>query len=340
MAATTLEDVARKAGVSAKTVSRVVNGERSVRNETREHVARVIAELDYRPNLFARSLSGASSYAVGLVYNNPNAYYIIAAQQGALNACDDMGFGLQIHPYAVQGPALAEKLRDFVSRSRLAGLVLTQPISESLTVLRKLAAYEVPFVRITSAIENPRDRFPCVYVDDCSAAYDITRHLVQLGHARIGFLRGGKLHRATTERFKGYKEALHDYRIRLRAELIIDGDYTFDDGFRGARQLLSLGDPPTAIFGSNDEIAAGALAAARSLHLHVPYDVSIAGFEDSPFSRHSWPPITTARQRAEDIIEHATRMLIALVRGAKVENAGFRPELVVRGSTAPPRPKN
>ena len=339
MGSATLDDVARHAGVSAKTVSRVANGERAVRAETRERVLRAIEDLDYRPNLLARGLSGAHAYTIGLVYDNPNAYYIIAMQQGALDACDDLHFGLQIRPCNSRAPTLAEDLRDFVHRSRLSGLVLTTPVSERTKALRKLAGYHVPFVRIISAAREPRDGLPCVYVDDRDAAYAITAHLLQLGHVRIGFLRGGKHHHASAERFKGYRDALQDYGVPLREALVIEGDYVFDDGFRGARRLLDLADPPTAIFGCNDEIAAGALAAAQSKGLNIPYDVSIAGFEDSPFSRHSWPPLTTARQRADVIVERATRMLIARIRGERIDNEGFNPELVVRGSTAPPRPR-
>ena len=128
---------------------------------------------------------------------------------------------------------------------------------------------------------------------------------------------------------------------------MIPGDYTFDDGFRGARRLLALRDPPTAIFGSNDEIAAGVLAAAKSTGMNVPYDLSIAGFEDSPFSRQSWPPLTTAKQATEDIARHAARMLIASLRqetdpvaAQATHNQGFVPQLVVRGSTAPVRPRS
>ncbi|MGN6788125.1 MAG: LacI family DNA-binding transcriptional regulator [Rhodanobacteraceae bacterium] len=339
MGSVTLDDVARHAGVSAKTVSRVANGERAVRAETRERVLRAIEHLDYRPNLLARGLSGAHAYTIGLVYDNPNAYYIIAMQQGALDACDDLHFGLQVRPCNSRAPTLAEDLRDFVHRSRLSGLVLTTPVSERTRALRKLAGYHVPFVRIISAARDPRDGLPCVYVDDRDAAYAITAHLLQLGHVRIGFLRGGKHHHASAERFKGYRDALQDYGVPLREALVIEGDYVFDDGFRGARRLLDLADPPTAIFGCNDEIAAGALAAAQSKGLNIPYDVSIAGFEDSPFSRHSWPPLTTARQRADVIVERATRMLIAGIRGERIDNEGFNPELVVRGSTAPPRPR-
>lgn len=340
MGSVTLDDVATRAGVSAKTVSRVVNGERSVRQETRQRVLRAVEQLDYRPNLLARGLSGSHAYTIGLVYDNPNAYYIIAMQQGALTACDDLNFGLQMRPCNSRAPELAEELRDFANRSRLSGLVLTTPVSERMASLRRLAAYHIPFVRIVSAARDPRDGFPCVYVDDRDAAYAITTHLLQLGHVRIGFLRGGKHHHASAERLRGYKDALRDYGVPLRKELMIDGDYVFDDGFRGARRLLDLAEPPTAIFGCNDEIAAGALAAAQSTGLQVPYDVSIAGFEDSPFSRHSWPPLTTARQRADIIVERATRMLIARISGGEVEDEGFSPELVVRGSTAPPRSKS
>ncbi|HEX7326447.1 MAG TPA: LacI family DNA-binding transcriptional regulator [Rhodanobacteraceae bacterium] len=340
MTTATLDDVATQAGVSPATVSRVVNGDTPVRAATRERVLRAIELLNYRPNLFARGLGGARSYTVGLVYDNPNAYIIVAALQGSITACDALGFGLQVHPFNTKSPALGEKLRDFAARLGLAGLVLTQPVSERPKVLATLTDSKVPFVRIVSAAGEPKEPGPCVYIDDRSAAYAVTAHLIQLGHRRIGFLKGGKFHGASAERFAGYKNALRDYDIPLSAEHVIEGDYLFDDGFRGARRLLNLPNPCTAIFGCNDEIAAGALAAARSDGLQIPFDVSIAGFEDSPFSRHSWPPLTTARQRAELIVEHATRMLIAYIRDGHADSERFAPELVVRGSTAPPRQKS
>jgi LacI family transcriptional regulator len=178
-------------------------------------------------------------------------------------------------------------------------------------------------------------------VDDRDAAYAITEHLIQLGHQRIGFLWGGREHRSSPERYQGYEDALKDYGIALDRKLILPGDYTFDDGFRGARKLLALKDRPSAIFGSNDEIAAGVLAAAHSDGINVPYELSIAGFEDSPFSKQSWPALTTARQATEEIARHAAQRLIGdLQRAANGEpvregNEGFSPELVVRGSTAP-----
>lgn len=339
MRSITLDDVALQAGVSAKTVSRVVNGERGVGQRTRERVAQAIRQLDYRPNLFARGLSGGThAYTVGLVYDNPNAYYILAMQRGALAACDSLNFGLQFHPCNSMASGLADELRDFALRSRLSGLVLTPPVSERLACLRKLRAYQIPIVRVLSASSDPRGISPCVYVDDRDAACAITTHLLQLGHVRIAFLRGDKRHHSSSERLKGYEDALRQYHIKIQPEWIIEGHYVFDDGFRGARQLFDLPTPPTAIFGCNDEMAAGALAAAQSAGLNVPYDVSIAGFEDSPFSRRAWPPLTTARQPADDIVERASRMLIAHIGGDEVTDQGFTPELIVRGSTAPPRP--
>jgi LacI family transcriptional regulator len=336
----TIKDVARHAGVSLKTVSRVINHEAAVRSETREKVERAIAQLGYRPDPSARSLRSTHSFAIGLVYDNPNAHYVIDMQNGVLSACRERGFGLQIHPCDATSPKLAEELVSLVKRSRLAGLVLAPPMSEQAGLIATLKAHDIAFVRIISSREDPRDGSPCVYIDDRHAAYAITEHLVQLGHTRIGFLWGEPHHRSSPERYQGYADALKDYGLPLNKKLVLPGRYAFDDGFRSARKLLALKDKerPTAIFGSNDEIAAGVLAAARSIGLDVPWDLSIAGFEDSPFSKQAWPALTTARQSTQEVGRHAALHLIrGLQQEAAPPNEGFMPELVVRGSTAPPR---
>jgi LacI family transcriptional regulator len=343
MRSSTIKDVAKRAKVSLKTVSRVINNEPSVLDSTRKRVERAVADLNYQPDQSARSLRSAKSYALGMVYDNPNAYYVISMQNGVLSVCRETGFGLHIHPCDSNSPTLAEELRDLVQRSRLAGLVLAPPMSERMELIRFLSAHKIKFVRIISAAEDPRDGYPCVFVDDRDAAYAVTEHLIHLGHERIGFLWGGKAHRSSPERFKGYEDALKHYGISVDKALIVEGDYSFDDGFRGARKLFALKNPPTAIFGSNDEIAAGVLAAAKSANMNVPYDLSIAGFEDSPFSRQCWPALTTAKQATEDIARRATERLIAeLQRGGhsvqSEQNVGFSPTLVIRGSTAPLRP--
>lgn len=341
----TIKHVAERAKVSLKTVSRVINNEPSVMQGTRARVLRAIAELDYEPDPSARNLRSGTPFVIGLVYDNPNPYHIIGVQNGVLAACRETGFGLQIQPCDSTSPLLAEALTEFVQRSRLAGLVLTAPISERPELVAALTARGIELVRIIAATEDPGEGVPCVFVDDRDAAYAITEHLIQLGHQRIGLLMGGPAHRSSSERHAGYEQALKDYGITPDKHLMVPGDYTFDDGFRGARRLLALREPPTAIFGSNDEIAAGVLAAANSIGMNVPYDLSIAGFEDSPFSRQSWPPLTTAKQATEDIARHAARLLIARLRHdaydeapIALHNQGFTPQLVVRGSTAPVRP--
>lgn len=341
----TLRDVANLSKVSQKTVSRVVNGESNVHVRTRAKVQQAIAELGYRPDLMARSLrSNGRFYGVGLVYDNPNEHYVIGMQEGVLSVCETHGYGLQIIPCRANAEDLTKRLLVAMERSRLGGLILTPPMSEQPSLIQSLKYHHVACVRIISASRAPRDGLPCVYVNDRSAAYAITAHLIQLGHARIAFLGGDRTHGSNLERYAGYAQALSDYGVPLDKERVIHSHFTFDDGFRGARKLLAGTAAPTAIFGCNDEIAAGVLAAARSMGLSVPRDLSIAGFEDSPFARQAWPPLTTAQQSPHAIAAAAALRLIHQLDGSPRDPNGldespcqeFIPELVIRASTAPP----
>src|SRR5689334_8938142 len=152
----TIKDVAKRAKVSLKTVSRVINNEPAVQQRTRDKVLRAIEHLDYQPDLSARSLRSAQSFALGVVYDNPNPYYIISVQNGVLSVCRDTGFGLQIHPCNSASPDLANELVDLVKRSRLAGLVLAPPMSERMELIRFLSESGIKLVRILSAAEDPQ----------------------------------------------------------------------------------------------------------------------------------------------------------------------------------------
>jgi LacI family transcriptional regulator len=337
----TIKDVARHADVSLKTVSRVINGESGVSAATRKHVQQTVETLGFRPNASARGLRSSHAYALGLVYDNPNDHYVISLQNGMLATCQEHGFGLQILPCNSESSELADTLIAAVDRSRLAGLVLTPPMSERHELLAALRANGIACVCIISAREDPGEQTPCVYVNDRRAAYAVTEHLIRLGHMRIGFLWGDMQHRSSQERYAGYVEALADYGVRLDEDLVMSGRFSFDDGFLGARRLLAMPTRPTAIFGSNDEIAAGVLAATRSVGLEVPRDLSIVGFEGGPFSSQVWPPLTTAQQSTHEIGRQAALRLMAELQQASVSssmgaNLGFVPELVIRGSTAPP----
>ena len=343
MPSATINDVARQAGVSIKTVSRVINNEPSVRNQTREKVLKAVDELNYKPNAAARNLAGTKSYAIAFIYDNPNAYYVIDMQNGILSACRERGYELLIHPCSSKSEDICEQLTRMIKHSRVAGLVLTPPFSEMPSVVNTLEQLDVQFVRILSGAGTADASSPCVFINDHHAAESITQHLIDQGHQKIGFLCGDSDHNSSQERLKGYKAALKNNGIRVNSQLIISGEYSFQSGVDGAQHLLSSlkkGDQPTAIFASNDEIAAGALFAARLNGMNIPEQLSIAGFEDSPFSRQTWPRLTTAQQPTSTIAEYAAQLLINRSRNLDSDDEKqnghiFSPELIARESTGP-----
>jgi LacI family transcriptional regulator len=333
----TIKDVARVAGVSLKTVSRVINNEPTVKAATREKVKKAVKELNYRPDMSARNLRGNTSYAIGLVYDNPNPYYVVDVQNGVLETCRDMGYSLQIHPCDAASENIVEELGDLVRQSRLAGLVIAPPISENAKIIQALVDQGVNLVRIISAHKPPSDRAPCVYVNDRRAAHSVTEHLISQGHKRIAFLWGEEEHLSSAERYNGFKEALAEHGIKEHSDMVLPGEYSFESGFQRARQLFALKDGPTAVIGCNDEIAAGVLASAKSSDKSVPDELAIAGFENSPFSQQALPPITTAAQAILDVAKLATLRLITSMRPQltpkDMPSGEFVPELIVREST-------
>ncbi len=333
----TINDVAELAGVSIKTVSRVMNHEPSVRQKTADKVMVAVNELNYQPNLAARNLAGNKSYAIGLVYDNPNAYYVLDMQNGILSECKQEGYELLIHPCSYKNDSLLADLRAMISRSRISGLVLTPPLSELNCVIELLDEMDITYVRVLSGKSDDDKQTNCIYVNDHDASYDITQHLISLGHNRIAFFCGDEEHKSTLERLAGYKAALNDNNIVLDESLILPGEYSFNSGVDNAKEILTKNKEVSAIFASNDEIAAGALFAARLMNKQIPEQISIAGFEDSPFSRQTWPKLTTAHQSIETIAQHAAKLLFTKSRGVKNKDKNliksFTPELVVRDST-------
>lgn len=338
MSRATIKDVARVAAVSLKTVSRVINNEPKVKESTREKVRAAIEELNYQPDMSARNLRGNKSYVVGLVYDNPNPYYVVDLQNGVLKACRELGYNLQIHPCDACADNIVDELCDLVRHSRLAGLVIAPPISEDEAIVSALADRGIHLVRIVSASEAPESTLPCVWVNDREASHAVTEHLIGMGHTDIAFLSGEEEHHSTYERFAGYRNALNKHDIPVDESRVIAGAYSFDSGFKRTRQLLKETCRPTAVFGCNDEIAAGALAAVQSMGLSVPGDVAIAGFENSPFSKQAQPPLTTAAQSIGEIAQQAMTLLVAEMRPQTAETetvscAEFIPQLIARPST-------
>ncbi|MGS0497170.1 LacI family transcriptional regulator [Pseudoalteromonas sp. S1727] len=337
----TINDVARLAGVSMKTVSRVINKEPSVRKKTYDIVMEAVNELNYQPNLAARNLAGTSSFTVGLVYDNPNAYYVIDMQNGVLSRCKDEGYELVIHPCTYTDANMEADFITMIKRSRLAGLVLTPPLSEQSSITNLLDELNIHYVRVLSGRPTDDDQDTCIYVNDYKAAYEITTHLLAHGHENIGFICGDKEHKSTSERLEGYKAALADHQVKFNSDFVYDGKYSFESGVEGAKTLLADNNKLaiTAILGGNDEMAAGALFASRLMGIAIPEQLSITGFEDSPFSRQTWPKLTTAHQANDIISQHAARLLFTKTRGARNQDkdiiTSFTPSIVVRESSGP-----
>jgi len=328
-----INDVARLAEVSIKTVSRVINNEPSVRATTRQKVMSAISELGYQPNQAARNLARSRSYTIGFVYSNPNAYYVVAMQEGIIDVCQKAGYEVMIHPLKLEDQEVKQYLVNLAARTRIAGLILTPPYSESPELLTHLDANGIDYIAIQSSVTTLNSK-RSVVIDDYSAAHEITSHLIRQGHQKIGFLRGDADHLATQERERGYRDAIQQAGLTLAEQSIYDGRYSFESGSEGISRLLALDEAPTAIFACNDEIAAGALFRARLEGLRVPKDLAIAGFEDSPYAKQTWPPLTTANISIDEVARKASTALIdKLAKRSPTEMITIRPKLVIRGSS-------
>lgn len=331
----TMQDVAERAGVSSKTVSRVINNEPRVSESTRKKIQQVIDELDFQPNKSAQSLAADRSLLLGLLYDNPSSAYIINLQAGVLDACNEFGYGLVIHPCENNSPDLLPKLRNLLASSRMDGLVLTPPMTENRQLLEFLDNNSTPYVLITPL--NLEQSCLLVSIDDVLAARQSIQHLVDFGHKRIGLILGARERSGTEMRLLGYQQALEENNIPFDEGLVVQGDFTFESGVTAGLQLLRQPQPPTAIFASNDYMAAGVMKVASQLRISIPYELSVCGFDDTPVARYMTPTLTTVRHPVEQLAQHAGELLIRKLKkhleGSESEE--LHSELIVRESTGP-----
>src|SRR3954468_393157 len=289
----TINDVARLAAVSKKTVSRVINNSPLLNDETRGRVEKVIKQLGYVPNPQARALALRRNSLIGLIHDNPNAQTVINVQQGILEALHDTDFGLVVRPLDRTSPRMLDDVRNFLERQRLFGVVIMPPLSENDSLARLCDELGVRYTRMGSAELDDPDHL--VASNDREAVREAVTYLIDQGHERIGLIQGPHGFRSASERRLGFEEALRAAKIKLPRSLIAEGSYTFESGLSAGNLLLDLVPAPTAIFASNDEMAAGVLHAAAQRGLLVPHNLSIIGFDDSPIAAHIWPPLTTVR---------------------------------------------
>ncbi len=334
----TIKDVAKLAEVSFKTVSRVVNNEESVSEQVRARVQEAIKKLNYQPNHTARLMRKAP-FSLAFVYDNPNSHYVIQMQNGIISQCRAKGFELVIHPTDSKSEEVGKELAAMIGSKQIGGVILTPPLSENRELLTYLLNHDAKVVRILSGAEAPDALAPVVYVDDIDAGEKMTQYLLQQGHQQIAFLGYHPAHESSKGRLRGYQLAHDNANISVDRNLIIDGEFTFESGMQMTKRLLAQPKLPTAIFACNDEIAAGAVFMCRLQGYKIPEDISIVGFENSPFSLQTWPPLTTVNQPNVEIAARAAAMVIDMMQDDKnhtVESCGFQLDLVLRDSVCAP----
>ena len=322
----TIIDVAREAGVSFKTVSRVLNGEPNVRSETRVRVMEVVAQLGYRANQHARNLRAGQSRLIGVFYSDPSRNYLGEIQIGALQRGNAEGFSIAFEHLEEGEPPRGG--------AALAGAVLIPPLTEDGALIASLIEAGTPFVRLSHTLAEGEAGH--VTMDDEAAAREMMRHLSGLGHRRIGFIAGPSSHPQSHLREAGYRASLADAGLAVEEALIARGSFDYESGLAAAADLLSQSPRPTAIFASNDDMAAAVLAVAFRSGLRVPQQLSVAGFDDTPLASVVYPALTTISQPSREMASVAVGMLLEKRTSDEPERAILPHRLVVRETTAPP----
>lgn len=327
----TIKEVSRIAGVSFKTVSRVLNNEKHVSDSTRRRVEEAVAQLNFRPSHAARTLAGRKSFQVALLYDNPSPYYVYHIQAGAQIACVRHGYRLLHQPCDLKASDFVASVMALVDEAHLDGLIISPPVTDRLDLLDALDARGIPYVRIVPG--ERREAGLSASMDDFAAAHELTDYLLGEGHRRIAFIQGPQNHVSSSDRFAGYRAALEKAGVKFDKALVVAGNYTFTSGLEAANKLLALPERPTAIFAGNDEMAAGALAAAHEAGIDVPGQLSIAGFDDTDLARAVWPMLTTVHQPVAELATTAADLLLG--GETRERHKMLRHELKTRDSTGP-----
>jgi LacI family transcriptional regulator len=307
----TIDDVAALAGVSPMTVSRVINGQGKVRDTTRERVMRAVRELDYTPNLAASSLAAAQHTRIALIYTNPSGAYLRELLVGLLRVASSTAIQLVID-YWDDLDAESERKAARKLAKKVDGVILPPPLCDSRAAVTEVVRANVPVVAIASGRFS--DDISCVRIDDFQAGKEIAEYLIKQGHARIGCIKGRSDLSASTRRFQGFHAALDEAGIALDSTLVQHGDYTYRSGLKAAEKLLAHRRPPSAIFASNDDMAAAAISVAHRRGLDVPRDLSVVGFDDTSAATTVWPELTTIHQPIASMANAAIDVLLRSIR--------------------------
>ncbi|MFC0205471.1 LacI family DNA-binding transcriptional regulator [Novosphingobium soli] len=330
----TIEDVAAAAGVSIRTVSRVLNKSPKVNADTRQRIEEAIARLRFRPSARARALALGRSFLIGLIHNDRNALVLDPIQRGLVAGTASHGYELIVHPSPTEPHAAIEDVLAFASRSRVDGVVVLQPVSGVPGLAQALHAAQVPAVALSSV---PIAGYAGVIVsDEREAGAAVARHLLALGHTRLGLINGPAGVSSAEERRAGFVQEAAAAGLARVVEA--QGDYGFGSGVSAAGMLLGKPDRPTAIFAVNDVMAAAVLKVAASSGIAVPGELSVVGFDGSMLTQMLTPALTSVRRPFGDMARAAAEQLIARIEG-RAEPAPFHSTLqVVMAESSGPVP--
>lgn len=335
MSRATIADVATLAGVSKKTVSRVLNNETSVKENTRQQVQAAIEQLGYKPDLSARRLRTGQTFLLAILYPDGGQHadpYVNALLRGALSACDEFGYDLLLRPVPPVPAELLQMASDFIGRTQVDGVILSPPASDNKVLLDYLDSVNVPYVRIAPRELQGR---PAVVTDEVTASRDAINHLIGLGHQRIAIVNPLMTHGAGVWRSQGYREALSENGIQINPDYILELDRS-PELERDIRRLLSQPHPPSAVFAVNDSFAALVYKVAYQLGIMIPHQLSVLGFDDAPLAQFLWPPLSSVRQPIIELAEQAVAMLVkSLLQHQPYQAKALHCSLVQRSSVAP-----
>jgi len=305
MKSVTIIEIAERAGVSMKTVSRVLNGEPNVRESTRDKVKKVAAELNYQPNVFARSLASKRSFVVAHFHDNPSPDYLEKVYTGVHQVTRSSGYLAVMEPLSLP---YTESAAEYLSRFKVDGVILSPPLSDSVELVDMLLKRDIPIVRISP--RNNLDLSSYAYVDDSHATKAMTEHLIELGHTNIAFVAGPAEHGAAHKRESGFKSATQEAGLSKKGCPVVQGDFSVRSGFDAAKIVFTKSPNVTAIVASNDDMAVGVVMAAMKHGLDVPSDLSVTGFDGSRLGDIIWPQLTTVKQPVEEMAAEVTSMLL------------------------------
>jgi LacI family transcriptional regulator len=325
----TIQDVAKTAGVSVSTVSRVLNGKVDVASETQERIRSVIDDLGFTTNLAARSMRSQKKNLVGLIMPDIAYPFAIEVMKGVNRAIAESEFDLLVYTTGdVRKSGRASHEQKYVS-------LLTNSISDGVIIVAPVAGefkIDAPIVSIDPLASNPN--YPAVHATNYQGAMEAMDYLLGLGHNRIGFISGRPELESSSRRLKGYRDALEKAGFPVDEQLIASGDYTTSTGITGMRYLLGLEKLPTAIFAANDQMAMGVFQVAEEMGIRIPDDLSVVGFDNITESKYMG--LTTVDQFISEMGYVATQMLIKIINGVPLEDQTYRMQtrLVIRDSCA------